>query len=510
MNFSHGDVSNLERWQYKVVDKSLLSAMFQPFWNFLTTLFPVYVHPNLISLAGFLCSSYAYILTYRFAPSKLLAIAVVALSSLYTTLDCIDGKQARRTKTSSVVGELFDHALDNIGASMLMLSGYNLWEITDPFIINTSNYSINLIFMIYHVHAFISPTKTIIFGRFSGQTEAMVLFGAFCLASIKKEAVLETLTEDQLIYLKYFPVVVCVILYIYYILLMFLMYLSKDSPGTGFSANNNKIINIDKHGIEDLSYNMKGYTLAGVILLYAIRIMGTLNLPSPEIAFPGTCFFPTQLGYIADGVVLSMATTEIILCKMSYRPFNPIVVILAMISLMDHVLALIVSGSYYCVLFYDLSKKLKIPMFHVNTRVYCCGVFDMCHRGHMILFERAAKFGDELLVGVHNDEDVASYKRTPNICHEERCETVAVCKNVSQVIPNAPLLVTKSFIEEHRIDVVVCSPEYDKQDDHYYQAAREMGILSVLPRTEGVSSSDMMRIIMERNKNGQNKNIQKF
>lgn len=31
---------------------------------------------------------------------------------LYVNLDCIDGKQARRTKSSSPLGQLFDHGCD--------------------------------------------------------------------------------------------------------------------------------------------------------------------------------------------------------------------------------------------------------------------------------------------------------------------------------------------------------------------------------------------------------------
>lgn len=69
---------------------------------------------------------------------------------------------------------------------------------------------------------------------------------------------------------------------------------------------------------------------------------------------------------------------------------------------------------------------------------------------------------------------------------------------MSEVIPNAPLYLTPEFIKKHRIDVVVCSDEYDSPDDKYYAAAREMGILHVLTRTEGVSSSALMKTIMNR------------
>jgi ethanolaminephosphotransferase len=44
------------------------------------------------------------------------ALAVVA----YTWLDCLDGKQARRTGTSSPLGQLFDHGCDALSVNLLL------------------------------------------------------------------------------------------------------------------------------------------------------------------------------------------------------------------------------------------------------------------------------------------------------------------------------------------------------------------------------------------------------
>ncbi len=40
---------------------------------------------------------------------------------IYQSLDAIDGKQARRTKSSSPLGELFDHGCDSISTGKLYL-----------------------------------------------------------------------------------------------------------------------------------------------------------------------------------------------------------------------------------------------------------------------------------------------------------------------------------------------------------------------------------------------------
>jgi choline-phosphate cytidylyltransferase len=115
-----------------------------------------------------------------------------------------------------------------------------------------------------------------------------------------------------------------------------------------------------------------------------------------------------------------------------------------------------------------------------------------------MLFQRTAALGDEVIVGVHSDEDVASYKRTPNVKHSERCDTVAVCKYVTEVIPNAPLVMDEDFLKKHNIHLVVCSDEYDDPNDRYYAVPRRLGLLKVLPRTAGISSSELMKIIMTR------------
>lgn len=39
---------------------------------------------------------------------------------IYCQLDCIDGKQARRTKTSSPLGQLFDHGCDALSVNLLL------------------------------------------------------------------------------------------------------------------------------------------------------------------------------------------------------------------------------------------------------------------------------------------------------------------------------------------------------------------------------------------------------
>ena len=73
---------------------------------------------------------------------------------------------------------------------------------------------------------------------------------------------------------------------------------------------------------------------------------------------------------------------------------------------------------------------------------------------------------------------------------------MAACKYVHRVIPNAPCNgITEEFISKHSIHVVAYGEEYDYPEDKYYKLARDMKIGRVLPRTKGMSTSELIRRI---------------
>ena len=63
----------------------------------------------------FLASDTAYKETFPFWAYALMAFTVLG----YQTLDAVDGKQARRTNTSSPLGQLFDHGCDAMSTSIV-------------------------------------------------------------------------------------------------------------------------------------------------------------------------------------------------------------------------------------------------------------------------------------------------------------------------------------------------------------------------------------------------------
>ena len=73
-------------------------------------------------------------------------------------------------------------------------------------------------------------------------------------------------------------------------------------------------------------------------------------------------------------------------------------------------------------------------------------VADLFHHGHVLFLQRARALGDYLIVGIHADDVVTFYKRRPILTMEERVKAVIRCRCVDQVIPNAPLVVDRTWI----------------------------------------------------------------
>ena len=97
-----------------------------------------------------------------------------------------------------------------------------------------------------------------------------------------------------------------------------------------------------------------------------------------------------------------------------------------------------------------------------ETRVYVDIVGDLFHAGHIGFFKKAKELGDYLIVGVHSDEDVAKYKRTPILTMHERAEVIEACKYVDEIILYAPVGVTKELIVDNKIDLVLHGDDFNK------------------------------------------------
>jgi cytidyltransferase-like protein len=117
--------------------------------------------------------------------------------------------------------------------------------------------------------------------------------------------------------------------------------------------------------------------------------------------------------------------------------------------------------------------------------------------GHINIFKHASKYG-EVVVGIHSDESVASYKRIPIQTMEERVEAIKHMKWVVDVIPDAPLITDMEFMKKNNLDYIMISAEYDVPSDHYYTEPRANGKILVVERYPYMSTSEIINRIKTR------------
>ena len=110
--------------------------LWSPLAEYLLRFVPITWAPNAITLVGFILVIVAAGSIYLFGNlgdpvSSGQAVFFAICIFTYQTLDNIDGKQARRTGTSTPLGMLFDHGCDSMSCFLLSVTLTRLFMITD-------------------------------------------------------------------------------------------------------------------------------------------------------------------------------------------------------------------------------------------------------------------------------------------------------------------------------------------------------------------------------------------
>jgi glycerol-3-phosphate cytidylyltransferase len=128
------------------------------------------------------------------------------------------------------------------------------------------------------------------------------------------------------------------------------------------------------------------------------------------------------------------------------------------------------------------------------TRVYVDMVADLFHYGHVEFLRRAKDLGDYLLVGVNSDESARANKRAPILNMEERIASVAGCRYVDEVVPDAPWVTDAAWIKKHQIDLVIHGDDYNQeQAERMYSDPIAMGVFRTLSYTASISTTEIIR-----------------
>ena len=135
------------------------------------------------------------------------------------------------------------------------------------------------------------------------------------------------------------------------------------------------------------------------------------------------------------------------------------------------------------------------------VRLYTDMCADLFHVGHVNYLRQCRGVAENvhLVVGIHSDATIESYKRASICTMDERVGVVSACRYVDDVLPDAPLRVTQEFMEEHAIDFVIHgtgAQELERQA--MYDIPIGLGRYTEVPRTGGISTTEVIDRIASR------------
>ncbi len=136
--------------------------------------------------------------------------------------------------------------------------------------------------------------------------------------------------------------------------------------------------------------------------------------------------------------------------------------------------------------------------------IYTDMVADLCHFGHLHFLEQIYnKFikntNNKLFVGVHNDKTAHSYKRFPIMTMKERILTLSYNPYIDKIIPDAPINISKKYINKHKLDII-CIPNNrtDEEIKYMYEIPFELNMIRKLDYTDTISTSEIIQRIKNR------------
>ncbi|KAI3645405.1 hypothetical protein MP228_008333 [Amoeboaphelidium protococcarum] len=129
-----------------------------------------------------------------------------------------------------------------------------------------------------------------------------------------------------------------------------------------------------------------------------------------------------------------------------------------------------------------------------KVRIWVDGCFDITHYGHFNALRQAKEMGDELVVGVHSDEEIARNKGPTVFTEEERYAVVRACKWVNEVVEDAPYFTSVKVMDQHHCQFCVHGDDITTTADgtDCYAEVKQLNRYQECKRTDGISTTELV------------------
>ena len=143
----------------------------------------------------------------------------------------------------------------------------------------------------------------------------------------------------------------------------------------------------------------------------------------------------------------------------------------------------------------DLDGQIKQLKEQKNSIVFTNGCFDLLHKGHIDLLNKASTFGDILIVGLNSDNSVKTLKGQDRPIEDEitRSKKLLEISNVDYVIifnSETP----RDLIMKIMPDVLVKGGDYNKNDIiGSLEVISAGGKVKIVALTKGFSTTSIIK-----------------
>ena len=125
-------------------------------------------------------------------------------------------------------------------------------------------------------------------------------------------------------------------------------------------------------------------------------------------------------------------------------------------------------------------------------RIITFGTFDVFHVGHINILERAARYGDYLIVGISSDKlNYSKKNRFPIYSQDDRIKIISSLKFVNEVFVEESLEMKLDYINKYKADMLVMGNDWEGKFDW----VKPVCDVIYLPRTPSISTTEIIEVV---------------